>query len=1012
MNLKEFVNPPKRCRPSPFWSWNDVIEASEVETKIREIKRKGFGGFFIHSRTGLRTEYLGEQWMQAVRRGVEIARELEMECWLYDEDRWPSGFAGGKTTENNDENLAMALSWVENASSLDKDTLENAIAFTKKDSGGAVQLLSEKPKNLTETGVFVEKRFARGHFWFNGENYSDLLNPETVKAFIENTYECYTKQFGHDFGEFMPGIFTDEPNVNRNIKWFDADEKTKYSFPWSPGFVDFFEELHGYSPLDCLHHLLNNTDEGITFRHDFWLAVNERFLQSYTIPLSTWCREHDIKLTGHYLYEDDFFSMISSGGAVMPHYEYMDIPGIDHLGRNIDNPWTVKQVTSVANQLGKERTICEIFGAAGHSMSFEDMKWIADFNFALGISFICPHLVQYSMKGERKRDYPPTFSHHQPYWEHLRVINDYLARCSWAASIGNSVASVLVMAPECSAYGICDIGAENGGENLKSLEDSYHALIGELLAEHIAFDLGDERIVRRHGKAENAALAVGESKYSAVILPCSLTWRSSTLDLLESFAGMVVVIGDAPGKVDGKPDDRISEFLQRENVTVIPDNPAKAAELILQKTGRDVSITENDGSQSRQVLVNHRVEAAAHMLFLANTDREETKDVTVTVNAHGGVVELDPLSGRAFRYACEIDEGKTIIKTTLYPSGSRIFLLDQSQTSIISEPYSFTEKPLAIEGPYVFERMHDNVLTLDRCSLEIDRKNVLKDAPVWKVRKTLWQKTGIEEFLGCQPWVIEKKNVRTRANETALTFTFQVKDIPETISLAMESADRFTVKINGTKVEPEYGKWHIDKSFNVMNLDGHIKEGVNTITAETDFLWDTEIENIYLFGDFAVGSEEEGFPVTKEPETLDTGSWISQGYPFYSGSMVYKIEFDLPEPELKESETYEIEISGASGSTFFVTVNETEVGSAPFQPFRADITGTLVKGTNTIEAEVISTLRNTLGPLHHKDGDNLNRTGPEQFCDEANWTDSYQFVDYGFVNPPKLIMITRKDEIS
>ena len=71
MNLKEFVNPPKQYRPSPFWSWNDVIEASEVETGIREMKRKGFGGFFIHSRTGLRTEYLGEQWMQAVRRWKE-----------------------------------------------------------------------------------------------------------------------------------------------------------------------------------------------------------------------------------------------------------------------------------------------------------------------------------------------------------------------------------------------------------------------------------------------------------------------------------------------------------------------------------------------------------------------------------------------------------------------------------------------------------------------------------------------------------------------------------------------------------------------------------------------------------------------------------------------------------------------------------------------------------------------------------------------------------------------------
>ena len=113
----------------------------------------------------------------------------------------------------------------------------------------------------------------------------------------------------------------------------------------------------------------------------------------------------------------------------------------------------------------------------------------------------------------------------------------------------------------------------------------------------------------------------------------------------------------------------------------------------------------------------------------------------------------------------------------------------------------------------------------------------------------------------------------------------------------MENADRFTVKINGTAVEPTQGKWHIDKNFSVLNLEGKIVEGINTITAATDFLWDTEIENVYIFGDFAVGSEKDGFPIIKEPETLAVGSWVEQGYPFYSGSMVYNIEFDTIKPK-------------------------------------------------------------------------------------------------------------------
>ncbi|MBN1291646.1 MAG: hypothetical protein JXB48_07380 [Candidatus Latescibacteria bacterium] len=1017
MNLKEFVDPPKQYRPSPFWSWNGKIEPPEIENRIRDMKQKGFGGFFMHSRTGLKTAYMDDDWMRAIRRGVEVAREVKMESWLYDEDRWPSGICGGKTTERKNENLAMALTWIRDASALKDGDYEEIVAYTKTGEDGAAQTFTEKPENMTGTGAFIARRFNRGHFWYNGENYVDLLNPQTVQDFIDNTHERYAKLFRYDFGEYMPGIFTDEPNVNRLIKWFDRDGQSPFSFPWTPGFAEYFEKLHGYSPLSHLSHLLSDTDEGFKFRHDFWLAINERFIESFTIPISKWCSEHEFKLTGHYLYEDDFYPMISSGGAVMPHYEYMDIPGIDHLGRNIDHPWTIKQVSSVANQMGKKRVICEIFGCSGHSMSFEDMKWIGDYNCALGVTFFCQHLVQYTMTGDRKRDFPPTFSYHQPYWDHIRVMNDYLARISWTASQGRSAAKTLVLMPVNSAYGVYNVDAENGGVQLKSIEESCHGLIRELLAEHISFDLGDERILSRHGVSSGNNLTVGNSSYSCVVLPYAVTWKSSTIDLLESFEGTVIVIGESPKRINGTPDDRIAAFLSQENVIAIPDVSEGAVAKINECSDRDISITSADGSQARNILVNHRIEASAHILFLANTDRKECSEVTISVNAIGGVVELDAVTGRAYRYASEIKDNTTIIHTKIQPAGSRIFLIDQTQTSVAGKEQKMKEEPLTIEGPYAFQRIHENILTIDRCSLEIDGKKILTNESVCKVRKEIWRYTGIDEYKGYQPWTLESRNIRTRTNKTVLTFIFNVKDIPERIELAMEDADRFTVEINGTKVEPSPGSWHIDRKIPSLDLKEHVVEGENTITASTDFLWDTEIEDIYITGDFAVGSAEDGFPIIHEPETLNTGSWVEQGYPFYSGSMIYKMEFDL---ETIESDRYEIDISGAKGSIFYVVVNDTEVGAIAFSPFRGDITGVLKEGTNTVEIEVFSSLRNTLGPLHHIDGDNLKWTGPEQFVESElteeqaritgsknTWTDAYQFAPYGFIEPPKLIRISQ-----
>lgn len=51
------------------------------------------------------TEYLGEHWFACVRACAEYAYSLGMEAWLYDEDRWPSGTAGGLVTKKESNRL-------------------------------------------------------------------------------------------------------------------------------------------------------------------------------------------------------------------------------------------------------------------------------------------------------------------------------------------------------------------------------------------------------------------------------------------------------------------------------------------------------------------------------------------------------------------------------------------------------------------------------------------------------------------------------------------------------------------------------------------------------------------------------------------------------------------------------------------------------------------------------------------------------------------------------------------
>ena len=96
--VKAFISPTAKYRGKPFWSWNGELRGEESVRQAHVMKEMGLGGYFMHSRTGLITEYLGDEWFDLINQVADAAEADGMEAWLYDEDRWPSGSAGGKVT--------------------------------------------------------------------------------------------------------------------------------------------------------------------------------------------------------------------------------------------------------------------------------------------------------------------------------------------------------------------------------------------------------------------------------------------------------------------------------------------------------------------------------------------------------------------------------------------------------------------------------------------------------------------------------------------------------------------------------------------------------------------------------------------------------------------------------------------------------------------------------------------------------------------------------------------------
>ena len=217
MDMKKLSNPPVQYRPAPFWSWNDRLDAEELKRQIDEMIDKGWGSFFMHSRVGLVTGYLSEEWMDLTRICAEHAKEKGAFVWLYDEDKWPSGFAGGMVPEKDKAYRGRALILLSEDQITENDTVLK-------------ELDGENGK------VFICKRVSPlDDVWFNGTSYVDLMNPETVREFLSCTHEAYKEKCGEGFGKEIKGVFTDEPCYN-----MESHYDNKPVIPWSDCLPEFF----------------------------------------------------------------------------------------------------------------------------------------------------------------------------------------------------------------------------------------------------------------------------------------------------------------------------------------------------------------------------------------------------------------------------------------------------------------------------------------------------------------------------------------------------------------------------------------------------------------------------------------------------------------------------------------------------------------------------------------------------------------------------------------------------
>lgn len=957
----------------PFWSWNDRLTDEGLRRQIRNMHDLGMRGFFMHARGGLETEYMSDEWFDAINSSIDEAKKLGMEAWAYDENGWPSGFGGGELLKDP-RNFAKYLGLSESAEFPETD--ENTLA---------VYTVTGKTLNRVTSPCGAEKYYAvtrKSDF-----SYVDTMDGEITEKFIACTHEVYKKKVNpEDFGSTMPGFFTDEPQYFR------------YGTPWSDTFFVNFEKKYGYDVRDGLLHLfIQGLDGGDAYRYDYRLICHEQFFSGFMKKIYDWCNENGVKLTGHGIEEWGLGGSMMGCGGIMPFYLYEHIPGIDYLCRDVQNISGAKQLGSVRAQAGKEFAISEMYGCCGWDASPREIKRIAELQYAGGVNVTCEHLYAYSERGQRKRDYPNHYSEHNTWQKYYKAYEKHFQNLGAALSQGTEAADTLVIHPIRTAY-------LHFPYTMAECEKHYSDTVDMLTRDHVSYHFGDESIMKDMGSVEGNKIRVGLCLYDKVIIPYCETLDESTVSLLEKYlagGGKLCVLGEMPKLIAGRPADvsaRIAPNMSYDEL--------KAASGIDVKDNIPFHMHIRDTENGK-------------LIFLANTTPNEYLNSVITVPGVKGIrgLDIDTLEYFPVRGRHNADGSVTVL---LDFAGSQSYLLEEYDGEM-DEMIPTVKKPTFLPEKFTLDTLPENMLTLDRAMVSKDGGEYSEERPIERIRDNLFS----ERFAGV----------------LSLKFPFAVKDVPGTLYAVAEPLKYRSVKVNGKEAHFTDG-WRFDRSFRMIDLSELVREGYNEIEFTLDYFqsehvydvlygggnealrnclaFDTEIEAVYLYGDFAVRPDRgffttDGTPFTNadsgtgwgesassckvktwrsaggyrlcaRDRSIDLTDIVRDGYPFFAGEMTATAEFDH-----KNGDPTTLKLGGRFAVCHPV-INGHDLGAALFTD-TFDLAPYLKEGKNTLTLTLCFSNRNLMGPHHRKNPEPF-AVAPPTFSFEKEWRDSAECASF------------------
>lgn len=967
---KDLKDPSKSYRSAPLWVWNTKVTRNDIDKMLKEFKEQGFGGAFVHPRPGMISDYLSDDWFELYKYSVDVGEKLGLDIWIYDENSYPSGFAGGHVPAQMPESYNQG----QGLNPEKKDFLpENAKEYflcLKKEGITFIDITSkiDQYKNIEGEYYLYRKTYYGRSDWYGGYSYVDLLYPGVTQKFIDITMSGYEKHFGKKLGTEIKGIFTDEPNVS-----------SPGGIRWTPDLYEVFQKQWGYD-LKGLLPLLGETEENWKqVRHNYMETLTQMFIDRWAKPWFEYCEKKNMYWTGHY-WEHGWPDM-SHGGDNMAMYAWHQMPAIDmlfnqfndsHPQAQFGNVRSVKELSSVANQMGYVRTLSETYGGGGWDVTFEDLKRLGDWEYVLGVNFMNQHLSHMTITGARKYDYPPVFTSISPWWSNYKSQNDYFARLSKLLSQGQQLNDILVLEPTTTAW----LYYSYIKRHPKTMEigRNFQDFVTKLEKSQVEYDLGSENIIKDQGKINKNSFVVGKRAYKKVVIPpMTENLNMTTFNLLKKFvnAGGTLIVFSIPALVDGKESIELKNFFA-ENSSKIKTYTDETIEKAINESLQS-EIINFENIVSNDLFHHRRTYDDGELVFIVNSSLTETAKGRISVKGKT-LMEIDGMTGDIFAYPCT-QQGQFIeTDFILSPAGSLILFSSPSKVNKYPQKTSIVEgKQLMANNSLEIKRIQENVLNIDFCNLIIDGNSITnsyQNKNLYTVEATtlLFKHFGMNN-----PWnsaiqyrqtIVEKDTFNTGDIKVRYHFIVAGDIDKSNIRLAIEQSGIWEVKINDKPVSSVPQTSWLDSRFGVYEIGEYVKTGVNMVELSVKPMSIyAEIAPVYVLGDFSLESASTGWIIREPVRKLEIGSWKDQGQPYYSWDISYNKYYTI----VDTSSRYTLQLKKWNGTLSEVYVNDHKVGIIAYKPYNFDLSPYLEKGNNKIEVRVIGSLKNLLGPHYNRD---------------------------------------------